>query len=47
MRELTSKELDTVCGGLFDFSLGANSPIIKQIIISQRNKAGRLGRPVC
>ena len=39
MRELTSKELDTVCGGLFDFTMGARSPIIKQIIISQINKA--------
>jgi hypothetical protein len=42
MRELTSKELDAVCGGLFDFSLGANSPIIKQVIISQLNTAGRI-----
>ena len=39
MRELTGKELDAVCGGLFDFTTGAKSPIIKQIIISQINKA--------
>ena len=39
MRELTGKELDTVCGGLFDFTTGARSPIIKQIMISQINKA--------
>ena len=38
MRELNSKELDAVCGGLFDFTAGAMSPIIKQIMISQINK---------
>ena len=26
MRELTNKELDAVCGGLFDFSLGCEEP---------------------
>ena len=42
MRELNSKELDAVCGGLFDFTTGARSPIIKQIIIRQINKVGRV-----
>jgi hypothetical protein len=37
MRELTDKELATVCGGLFDFTTGVRSPIIKQIIIRQIN----------
>ena len=40
MRELTNKELDAVGGGLLDFTFGAMSPIIKQIIISQTNMAG-------
>jgi hypothetical protein len=33
MRELTDQELDTICGGLFDFTA------IKQIMINQLNEA--------
>jgi hypothetical protein len=40
MRELTNKELDAVGGGLLDFTFGAMSPIIQQIIISQTNSTG-------